>query len=219
MATFILTVLGTDRPGLVSALAVPIKAHGASWEHGQMSRLAGKFAGIVLVTVADNRFDAVAADLRTLSTQGLQITLERTDEPVVRESQRLHLELLGDDHPGIVAEISGVQFATGKATLNEQAREALARFAGIVAVYPTMKFRIEGHTDNTGSDAINRPLSLNRAGTVRDFLVAQGVPNSSIDMDGLGPDHPVASNDTAEGRARNRRVEIILTGDPVAPKT
>ena len=78
-----------------------------------------------------------------------------------------------------------------------------------------MKFRIEGHTDNTGSDAINRPLSLNRAGTVRDFLVAQGVPNSSIDMDGLGPDHPVASNDTAEGRARNRRVEIILTGDPV----
>ena len=108
MATFIFTVVGDDRPGLVSALAVPIKAHGASWEHGQMSRLAGKFAGIVLVTVADNRFDAVAADLRTLSTQGLQITLERTDEPVVHESQRLHLELLGDDHPGIVAEISAL---------------------------------------------------------------------------------------------------------------
>jgi len=108
VATFIFTVVGDDRPGLVSALAVPIKAHGARWEHGQMSRLAGRFAGIVLVTVADNRFDAVAADLRTLSTQGLQITLERTDEPVVRESQRLHLELLGDDHPGIVAEISAL---------------------------------------------------------------------------------------------------------------
>ena len=73
-----------------------------------MSRLAGKFAGIVLVTVADNRFDAVAADLRTLSTQGLQITLERTDEPVERDRQRLHLELLGDNHPGIVAEISAL---------------------------------------------------------------------------------------------------------------
>ena len=73
-----------------------------------MSRLAGKFAGIVLVTVADNRFDALAADLRALSAQGLQITLERTDEPVERESQRLHLELLGDDHPGIVAEISAL---------------------------------------------------------------------------------------------------------------
>jgi glycine cleavage system regulatory protein len=108
VATFIITVVGDDRPGLVSVLAVPIKVHGASWEHGQMSRLAGKFAGIVLVTVADARFDALAADLRTLSTQGLQITLERTDEPVERESQRLHLELLGDDHPGIVAEISAL---------------------------------------------------------------------------------------------------------------
>ena len=121
-----------------------------------------------------------------------------------------------DTERGIVAEISGVQFATGKATLNEEAREALARFAGIVGVYPSMHFKVEGHTDSTGSDATNRALSLNRAGTVRDFLVAQSVPNSSIDMDGLGPDHPVASNDTAEGRARNRRVEIILTGDPVA---
>jgi glycine cleavage system regulatory protein len=108
VATFIFTVVGDDRPGLVSVLAAPIKAHSASWEHGQMSRLAGKFAGIVLVTVADNRFDSLAADLRTLSTQGLQITLERTDEPVERASRRLHLELLGDDHPGIVAEISGL---------------------------------------------------------------------------------------------------------------
>jgi glycine cleavage system regulatory protein len=108
VATFIFTVVGDDRPGLVSELAVPIKAHGASWEHGQMSRLAGKFAGIVLVTVADRRFDALAADLKTLSAQGLQITLERTDEPVERKSQRLHLELLGDDHPGIVAEISAL---------------------------------------------------------------------------------------------------------------
>ena len=120
-----------------------------------------------------------------------------------------------DTDRGIVAEISGVQFATGKATLNEGAREALARFAGIVGVYPSMHFKVEGHTDSTGSDATNRALSLNRAGTVRDFLVGQGVPNSSIDMDGLGPNHPVASNDTVEGRARNRRVEIILTGDPI----
>ena len=57
MATFILTVLGTDRPGLVSALSAPINDHGASWERSQMSRLAGKFAGIVLVTVADDRLD------------------------------------------------------------------------------------------------------------------------------------------------------------------
>jgi glycine cleavage system regulatory protein len=106
MATFILTVLGTDRPGLVSALSGPINDHGASWERSQMSRLAGKFAGIVLVTVADDRLDALVADLEALDAQGLQVTLERTDEPAEPESQRLQLELLGDDHPGIVAEIS-----------------------------------------------------------------------------------------------------------------
>ena len=106
MATFILTVTGDDRPGLVSDLAAPIKAHGASWERSQMTRLAGKFAGIVLVTVADQRHDALVADLRALEAQGLQMVLERTDEPVERESLRLQLDLLGADHPGIVAEIS-----------------------------------------------------------------------------------------------------------------
>jgi len=106
MATFILTVTGDDRPGLVSDLAAPIKAHGASWERSQMTRLAGKFAGIVLVTVADQRHDALVADLRALEAQGVQMVLERTDEPVEHESLRLQLELLGADHPGIVAEIS-----------------------------------------------------------------------------------------------------------------
>ena len=106
MATFILTVIGDDRPGLVSAISAPVNAHGASWERSQMSRLAGKFAGIVLVAVPDDRLDALVADLAALKDQGLQVAVERTDVPVERESIRLHLELLGADHPGIVAEIS-----------------------------------------------------------------------------------------------------------------
>ena len=113
MATFILTVIGDDRPGLVSALSAPIKAHGASWERSQMSRLAGKFAGIVLVTVDDERHDALVEDLTALEAQGLQIALERTDEPIERESLRLQLELLGADRPGIVAEISASLAARG----------------------------------------------------------------------------------------------------------
>ena len=113
MATFILTVIGDDRPGLVSALSAPINAHGASWERSQMSRLAGKFAGIVLVTVADDRLDPLAADLTALEAQGLQVAIERTDERVERESLRLHLELLGADHPGIVAEVSASLAACG----------------------------------------------------------------------------------------------------------
>lgn len=106
MATFILTVIGEDRPGLVSALSAPVNAHGASWMRSQMSRLAGKFAGIVLVSVDDDRFDALAADLAALEAQGLHVALERTDEPAERASVWLHLELLGADHPGIVAEVS-----------------------------------------------------------------------------------------------------------------
>jgi glycine cleavage system regulatory protein len=112
MATFVLTVIGDDRPGLVSAVSAPISAHGASWERSQMSRLAGKFAGIVLVAVADERLDALTADLMALAP-GLQVALERTDEPVERESLRFHLELLGADHPGIVAEVSASLAACG----------------------------------------------------------------------------------------------------------
>jgi glycine cleavage system regulatory protein len=106
MATFTLTCIGDDRPGLVSALAATVSAHEASWERSQMARLAGKFAGILLVAVAEERADALVADLRALKDIGLQVTLEPTGTPVEHESLRLTLDLLGADHPGIVAEIS-----------------------------------------------------------------------------------------------------------------
>jgi glycine cleavage system regulatory protein len=106
MATFVLTVLGDDRPGLVSAISAPIREHGASWERSQLAHLAGKFAGIVVVSVADERYEALLADLAALDGQGLQIAFERSDAVSPREAQGLVLELLGNDRPGIVAEIS-----------------------------------------------------------------------------------------------------------------
>ena len=117
---------------------------------------------------------------------------------------------------GLVSEIGGVQFATGTANLTGPAREGLSRFAGIVASYPGLKFKVEGHTDNTGSEQTNQELSYKRAIAVRDYLIAQNVAASSIDAQGLGPAHPVADNATADGRARNRRVEIVLSGGPLA---
>jgi glycine cleavage system regulatory protein len=113
MATFTLTCIGDDRPGLVSALSSAISAHGASWERSQMARLAGKFAGILQVAVPDERAEGLVADLTSLKDIGLVITLEQTDEPVVHESQWLNLELLGADHPGIVAEISAALAGRG----------------------------------------------------------------------------------------------------------
>jgi glycine cleavage system regulatory protein len=106
MATFVLTILGDDRPGLVSALSAPISEHGASWERSQLAQLAGKFAGIVVVSVAEERYDALVADLAALEGQGLQIAYQRSDDGPQRDSQDLVLDLLGNDRPGIVAEIS-----------------------------------------------------------------------------------------------------------------
>ncbi len=116
---------------------------------------------------------------------------------------------------GIVAELAGVEFATGASKLSDSARESLARFAGIVGVYPSLRILVEGHTDSTGSLATNQTLSYERALAVRDYLATQGVTGSNLEVAGRGPDAPVASNDTREGRARNRRVEIILSGDLV----
>ena len=113
MATFTLTCIGDDRPGLVSALSAPINAHGASWERSQMARLAGKFAGILMVAVPDDRAEALVADLMALKDVGLLVALEQTDVPTEHESVRLNLELIGADHPGIVAEISSSLAARG----------------------------------------------------------------------------------------------------------
>ncbi len=126
MATFTLTCVGDDRPGLVSALSAPISAHDASWERSQMARLAGKFAGVLLLEVADDRAEALVADLTALSAIGLQVTLERTDQPPERPSVRLGLELIGADHPGIVAEISSAlaDLRIGFEELHTDVREA-----------------------------------------------------------------------------------------------
>jgi glycine cleavage system regulatory protein len=105
--TLVLTVIGRDRPGLVEAISAKALAHGANWEESRMARLAGHFAGILLVRVDDAKRDALEADLRGLEPEGLQIVVERSGgDPVREERQRLRLEVVGNDRPGIVAEIS-----------------------------------------------------------------------------------------------------------------
>jgi glycine cleavage system regulatory protein len=108
MAHLVLTVLGDDRPGLVSAVSAPVNAHGGSWEHSQLAHLAGKFAGIVLVSVPDAEADALVGDLEALQDQGLHVQVERTDLPAEDDRVRFELELVGADRPGIVAEISAL---------------------------------------------------------------------------------------------------------------
>jgi len=108
---------------------------------------------------------------------------------------------------------SGILFQTGKSDLNNSSKEALTKFAKTLNEYPDTDVMIYGHTDITGSDAINQPLSENRANAVKRYLVGEGVAGSRITTQGMGSSSPVASNDTEAGRQQNRRVEIAITAN------
>ncbi|MGH9378286.1 MAG: OmpA family protein [Terriglobia bacterium] len=116
---------------------------------------------------------------------------------------------------GLVVTMSHVFFDTGKYTLHQETREMLAKLSGVLLAYPGITIEVNGYTDNTGSDETNQTLSEKRAGAVRDYLVQQGVPAASIGAQGSGESNPVAPNDTATGRAMNRRVEIVISGDAI----
>jgi outer membrane protein OmpA-like peptidoglycan-associated protein len=120
-----------------------------------------------------------------------------------------------DSARGLIVNMSDVLFDTGSYTLKAGAREKLAKISGILLAHPGLSLQIEGHTDSVGSDDFNQQLSELRAGSVRDFLTDQGVPASSISARGFGKTEPVASNDTPEGRQRNRRVELVVNGDAI----
>ena len=106
---------------------------------------------------------------------------------------------------------SGILFATNKADLNAESKASLTQFAGVLKENKDMDIAIYGHTDNTGSDAVNNPLSKNRAQSVSNYLKQQGVSASQIKtIDGQGSKNPVADNSTAEGRKQNRRVEVYM---------
>jgi outer membrane protein OmpA-like peptidoglycan-associated protein len=116
-----------------------------------------------------------------------------------------------EESRGIVITLSGaVLFATGEHTLLPIAKEKLREVARALLEQGASSILIEGHTDSRGSAAKNQQLSLLRAREVRGFLISQGIPTSSIEAEGVGEERPVASNETAEGRANNRRVEIVV---------
>lgn len=105
---------------------------------------------------------------------------------------------------------SDVSFDVGKADIKPEMRPVLDTFAQSLNTYQGTTIRIVGHTDSTGSDAINNPLSVNRAASTRDYLVRQGVAFNRVAIDGRGSHEPIADNSTAQGRAKNRRVDIFV---------
>jgi outer membrane protein OmpA-like peptidoglycan-associated protein len=150
------------------------------------------------------------------SNQQLQQAVLDREELRARLLQQFNAILATHDSArGLVVNMSDVLFDSGKFTLRPLAREKLAKISGIVLAYPSLKLAIEGNTDSVGSQAFNQTLSEQRAQGVRSYLTQQGVPESSTTSAGFGKDQPVASNNTAEGRQQNRRVELVVSGDVI----
>jgi outer membrane protein OmpA-like peptidoglycan-associated protein len=156
----------------------------------------GAVVGGALGAVAGNLWSKRMEDRREAmeqATQGTNVEVSRTAD------NQLKINIPSD-----------VSFDTGSAAIKPQLREVLDPFAASLHNDPTAQITVIGHTDSTGSDAINNPLSLDRAQSVRDYLAARGVSATRIQTLGRGDREPVASNNTEAGRAMNRRVEIFL---------
>jgi len=150
------------------------------------------------------------------SDQQLKQAVQDREELRAKLLQQFNLIFVTRDTArGLIVNLSDVLFDTGKSTLRPGAREKLAKISGIVLAYPDLRLAIEGNTDSVGSDAMNQTLSEQRAASVRDFLLKENIPSTSMTSKGFGKTQPVASNDTAEGRQQNRRVEMVVSGEVI----
>ncbi len=151
---------------------------------------------------AQQQSDAEKSALRTKLSAQLNLILQ------TRDSAR-----------GLIVSMSDVLFDTGKYSLKSGAREKLAKVAGILLAYPGLNIAVGGYTDNVGGDEMNQKLSDNRAGSVRDYLVQQGVAGTSVSAEGYGNTSPVATNENSAGRQQNRRVELVVSGEAIGTTT
>lgn len=186
------TQRGTAQGAAIGAVAGAVIGQMAG-KNAAAGAAIGGIAGAVAGNVWSKRMQAQREAMEQ-ATRGTDVEVTRTQD------NQLKVNIPND-----------ISFATGSAAIKPELRSVLEAFAnGLSKDSAGMHVRIVGHTDSTGSDAINNPLSKDRAESVKDFLVDRGVPASRVETAGRGEREPVASNDTAEGRARNRRVEIFL---------
>lgn len=152
----------------------------------------GAAAGAIAGNIWSSRMEAQKRAMEN-ATQGTGVEVSQTAD------NRLKLEIPSD-----------ISFDTNRADIKPNFRPVLDRFATSLKENTATNVSIIGHTDNTGSDAINEPLSRNRAANTRDYLTARGVSPARFTVDGRGSREPIASNDSAAGKAQNRRVEIFV---------
>jgi outer membrane protein OmpA-like peptidoglycan-associated protein len=182
---------------------------------------------------SDARIAAAAAEADRLKRENeaqkaaSQAALDSADKQKAQleaEKAELRIQLLRqfnailqtrDTARGLIVNMSDVLFDTGKFSLRPLAREKLAKVAGIVSGHPGLRLDVEGHTDSVGGDDYNQRLSEQRGASVRDYLTQEGMAASSVTAKGFGKTQPVASNETADGRQQNRRVELVISGEVI----
>ncbi len=173
---------------------------------------------------ARRKAEAETAAAEAQKAEAQKAEAQKKPEQSEHEKQDLRARLLEhfnrvlpttDTPRGLVVDMDDVLFDSGKANIRPEGREDLAKLSGILINYPSLRLTIEGHTDNTGKAEANQTLSELRANGVRNYLVSQGLAAGSVSTQGLGMSNPVADNSTAEGRQKNRRVEIIVSGEVI----
>ncbi len=169
----------------------------------------------------DARRAAAEVEARTEAAQRAEAAAAKATQEREEARKRMQ-EALGriaetrDSARGLIVNLPDILFDTAKSTLQPQAREVISRIAGILMVQPGLSLKIEGHTDSVGSDEYNTTLSQHRAESVKEYLAQAGVKQEIITTQGLGETTPVADNNTADGRQKNRRVEIIIDDSALA---
>jgi outer membrane protein OmpA-like peptidoglycan-associated protein len=166
----------------------------------------------------------LAAQQAAAVAQQQQAEAERQKQEAIQQKEQMRARLLAqlnqvlqtrDTARGLIVSMPDVLFDFNKYTLKPEARERLAKISGIVLAYPDLKLDIEGHTDSIGSDEYNQTLSEKRADSVRGYLISSGVVPDHVSAVGLGKSNPVADNNTSAGRALNRRVDMVVSGDVI----
>jgi outer membrane protein OmpA-like peptidoglycan-associated protein len=163
--------------------------------------------------------EAAAANARAAQVAAEHSAQQATDQTEqMRERLRAQLSQVlqtQETARGLIVNMSDVLFDTAKYTLKPEAREKLAKVSGILLAYPNLKVQVEGYTDNIGSDQYNLTLSQQRGDAVRAYLVSQGVSPENITATGYGMSNPIADNATSAGRAQNRRVQLVVSGNAI----
>jgi outer membrane protein OmpA-like peptidoglycan-associated protein len=172
---------------------------------------------------AKAKADAEAANARAEAAEAQhKAQASEQDAAATREKLRAQLNAVlstTENARGLIVNLSDVLFDTGKYSIKPATQVSLAKVATILQLYPGLKVQVEGYTDSVGGDAYNQKLSENRADAVRDFLVENGVPAANATAAGYGKADPVADNSTAAGRAQNRRVNLVVSGDAIGVQT